>query len=368
MVRPLLTVLVIGDRCAELRDLKISFATLGQDAEFIEVNCDGSSLEYFRDNKINAILFGLSKSEPNRVDLVEQLRSLNKNVALLVVTDIDDWKTWQRIIQTGAQCLVNHKQLSARQLALQTLQAIHQCEMQEGLRTEEMLMKQRAIFSATLTHDLKSPLSGSIRLLEGLLENKVQELSPDLREIITQLQNCNLVQLELIQDLLELYRLEDDKVPGETSTVELSDIVTACRQDLKAQADAKEIEIITTLEDHRVPLVFGDSGKLRRVIYNLLDNALKFGSSKSMVKVNFAHVDDMVKMEIEDRGPGIPLNELPDLFTRFQQGTAGRSMQFGSGLGLHLCKHIVEAHGGTITCDSVVDQGTRFLVYLPSAE
>lgn len=478
--------------------MKDSFATLGQDAEVIELNSEGAALEYFRENKVRAVLFGLSKAEPNRVDLVEQLRSINRSVALLVVTDIEDWNTWQRLIQTGAHCLSDHKHLTARQLALQTMQTVHQFEMQEGLRAEEirnrsiismapeaiveidafgrilstnqkleevfgwsvdeligkpiteclfplrlrsrfddliaryrlqlpettelitgplefialtnqgkelpvelstatisvaeqfsialffhdisqrltieekerklMLMKQRAIFSATLTHDLKSPLSGSIRLIEALLGNKVQELSPALREIMIQLQNCNLVQLELIQDLLELYRLEDNKVSGQASAVNLSEIVTACRQDLKAQAESKEIEIITNAQDNKVPLVFGDSGKLRRVIYNLLDNALKFGSSKSIVKVNFSRVDNMVAMVIEDRGPGIPPNEIPNLFAGFQQGVAGRSMQFGSGLGLHLCKHIVEAHGGTIECHSVVDQGTRFIVYLPSAE
>lgn len=232
-----------------------------------------------------------------------------------------------------------------------------------------LLMKQRETFSATLTHDLKSPLLGSIRVIEALLDGKINGLTSELKRILEQLQNCNLVQLELIKDLLNLYKVSDEQTHTGASSMEPTefyDMIAACKNDLIAHAEARNISISLQVEGERLPCVTGDSNKLRRVIYNLLDNALKYGKENSTVRMRVTHNESTVNLEIEDDGPGIPQTEVASLFTRFQQGAAGVSSRFGSGLGLHLCKQIVEAYGGTISCSSEEGTGTKFTVSLPS--
>ena len=105
---------------------------------------------------------------------------------------------------------------------------------------------------------------------------------------------------------------------------------------------------------------------IRRVVMNLLDNAIKFARPGTDVEISYESSDTVCVLQIKDSGQGIHKQHLPTLFQRFGQTELGRSFSTGTGLGLYLCRQIVEGHGGTITCESEVGIGTTFFVSLPT--
>jgi len=109
----------------------------------------------------------------------------------------------------------------------------------------------------------------------------------------------------------------------------------------------------------------GDKMALRRVVMNLLDNAVKFTPPQGLIQVSCLLVDNRLTITIKDNGPGIAAEEIPSLFKRFAQAKLGRTHQAGTGLGLYLCNQIVEAHGGRIVCNSQLGVGTTLVVTLP---
>jgi signal transduction histidine kinase len=114
--------------------------------------------------------------------------------------------------------------------------------------------------------------------------------------------------------------------------------------------------------------IYADKQAIRRVLMNLFDNAFKFSRIQTDVIIRSNYEDNKLVMEIEDHGDGISASELPQLFCRFSQTAHGRKYHAGTGLGLYLCRQVVEAHGGEISCFSEVGIGTTFRFTLPKAD
>jgi signal transduction histidine kinase len=141
--------------------------------------------------------------------------------------------------------------------------------------------------------------------------------------------------------------------------------IVGCLSRIAAFAELRSIELINELPDKM--LVRANARSIQRVVQNLLDNALKFTPDYGTIVIRLFSLSANTIIEIQDNGPGIAPNEQSHLFKRFSQGAAGKRYSGGSGLGLYLCKQIVEAHGGTIECQSQPSQTTIFRVSLPTA-
>ena len=140
--------------------------------------------------------------------------------------------------------------------------------------------------------------------------------------------------------------------------------IASCLSRVTPFANLRSVEVKAKLPEKMI--VQADMSRMERVVQNLLDNALKFAPDGGMINVRLFSLDANTFIEIEDNGPGIAPEEQSRLFKRFSQGAAGKRYAGGSGLGLYLCKQIVEAHGGTIECTSRPNKATIFRVCLPS--
>ena len=137
--------------------------------------------------------------------------------------------------------------------------------------------------------------------------------------------------------------------------------------DLKSRADDKKVVL-----ENQVPaevMVRADTDRIQQVLFNLVDNAVKYGRSEGQVWIGARAVDDqMIEVSVRDNGPGIPPDAIERVFERFYRADKARSReQGGTGLGLSIVKHIVQSHGGEVWTKSTVGQGTTFLFTLPSA-
>jgi len=173
-------------------------------------------------------------------------------------------------------------------------------------------------------------------------------------------------QAQIVDDLLDIARVVRGQLRLDVRPVELVPVIEASIDTVRPAAAGREIEIAAVLEPRAGP-VAGDPGRLQQVVWNLLTNAIKFTPSGGRVEVRLAHGGDHVEISVKDTGAGIPPELLPHVFERFRQGDSSTTRAHGGlGLGLAIVRHLVEAHGGTVTAESDgLGLGSSFCVSLP---
>jgi signal transduction histidine kinase len=221
----------------------------------------------------------------------------------------------------------------------------------------------RADFLAMLVHDLRTPLTvvqGYLDLLEGHPRSGTDIPARYLRNM----QACCTQMGGLIGEILDLYKLDAGRIVGESRPVDLAALAASVAGRFAQAASQRGIALGVSGAER--PLrILGDTGRLDQVLMNLLGNALKFTPEGGAVTVVVRLVDRDVEVSVADSGPGIPADEIPLLFERFGQTEQGRQpRRAGTGLGLLICRRVIEGHGGRIWVESQTGQGTRVIFRL----
>ncbi|CAN5324191.1 hypothetical protein BH11CYA1_BH11CYA1_15570 [soil metagenome] len=236
--------------------------------------------------------------------------------------------------------------------------------MYEDITERITINQQRDDFIATLTHDLKNPLLGTNRVLDLFLAGKLGACDDQQQKIITQIRDSNSTLISMIENLLHVYKSESQTAPIENERVDLAEMLERVIKLNEISAQQKDIKLTLTKLNEKA-MIDGKGHSIERVVQNLLDNALKFAEQQGNILVALKRKGNEYQIIVQDDGPGIKLEDQQNLFNRFWQGTPGKKYTHGTGLGLYLCKQIVEAHHGKITCYSVPPGGTTFTVTLP---
>jgi signal transduction histidine kinase len=218
-------------------------------------------------------------------------------------------------------------------------------------------------FLMIASHELRTPLT-VLKLDLQLARRRLEKAGSPQADLLTRVDGA-LARMEmLIADLVTTTGIERGDLPFR---VEPCDLVEICRGAVEQQSAAKQREITLELPDRRVEAVIDPYG-LEHVVHNLLSNALKFSPPDRPVMLSLRSTDDEAIVTVRDEGPGIPAEEVPRLFRRFHR-VPGIAVQAGSsvglGLGLYICKAIVERHGGRVEVQSDVGKGSTFSVTLP---
>jgi two-component system, sensor histidine kinase and response regulator len=246
--------------------------------------------------------------------------------------------------------------------------------LKHSVDERDEIARQREDFVSRLTHDLRTPLVAADRMMGLMIQGAMGEMSEDFKEALDIMVRSNQNLLYLVNTLLEVYRYEAGRKTLHFSPVNLWDLAQDVTDELSPLAQEKGLPL--KLDCHMLseasPIVRGDRLELRRVLTNLVGNAIKFTDSGRVELQLTADLcplgqrrtpSSAVRLAVKDTGQGIPLEEHSTLFESFTQGKHKRS---GSGLGLHLSRRIVEAHEGSITVLSRVGEGSTFTVTLPS--
>lgn len=218
-------------------------------------------------------------------------------------------------------------------------------------------------FSADASHELRTPLT----ILHGELEAMAQQtdLPAELREGLGSTLEETERLAKIVENLLTISRLEAGEAKMERARVDLSEITRNTAEQMRLLADEKNVSLKISANDS-VP-VEGDSSRLKQVIVNLLDNAIKYTPAEGLVEIVTANRDGHAILEVRDTGLGIPASDLPHVFERFYRADKARSRELGgTGLGLSIVKSIVAAHGGEVTAHSDGGRGALFTVSIPS--
>ena len=220
-------------------------------------------------------------------------------------------------------------------------------------------------FSSDASHELRTPLT----VLKGQSELVLgkQRKPEEYQEVLSSnLEEINYMS-RILDDLFTLSKSDEAQVPLEYSQVDLKLIVEEVCKHLEVLADEKNIKIILAyLEPVSIK---GDAHRLRQMVWALLHNSIKYTQENGEIKVTLQDMSEFTYFTVADNGMGIPENDLPLIFNRFYRVDKARSREEGgSGLGLSICKHIVDLHHGKIEVESRLGEGTKFKIRLPKID
>ena len=222
-------------------------------------------------------------------------------------------------------------------------------------------------FLATLSHELRSPLSAILGWTQILLKHDASIGAKELRRAIEVIDRNARAQVQLIDDLLDLSRIMTGKLRLDCSRSGCWMSSRAAIESAEPAAQAKDIRLKSILDPAANATVSADAGRLQQVVWNLLTNAIKFTPKGGRVQVLLQRVNSHIELSVSDTGIGIPPNFLPHVFDRFSQRDSSTTRSYGGlGLGLAISKQLVELHGGSIRVASQGEgKGATFFVHLP---
>ncbi len=220
-------------------------------------------------------------------------------------------------------------------------------------------------FIATLTHDLRTPLLAAISGLDFMLKGTLGEISEKQKELTLAMKKSNEDMLGLTNALLEVYRYEAGKIFLCKTRFCVNELIKDCAKELEVLFKQNNTEIIFDFENEEL-MINADKNEIRRVISNLLGNAIKHGGENTKVIVRSQKIGKDAQISVEDNGVGLSEEDQMKLFKRFSQGTS-KKRSCSTGLGLYLSRRIVEAHNGSIWVESEVDKGSKFIFNLKNA-
>ena len=224
--------------------------------------------------------------------------------------------------------------------------------------------KAKSEFLANMSHELRTPMNAILGFIEMLLDDLYGEVPESLREPLIDVQVNGKHLLNLINDVLDLTKIEAGRMELALSEYSVQDVIEVVCASLQSLAAEKGLKF-SVVAQPEIPLAYGDGKRVTQCLMNLAGNALKF-TKQGQVEISVEQMDGLLRYRVSDTGIGIPRDQLEQVFGEFRQVDAAINREFGgTGLGLSITKKFVELHGGRIWVESDLGKGSRFFFEIP---
>jgi two-component system sensor histidine kinase/response regulator len=301
------------------------------------------------------------------LEVLEQIHGTDPTIVTIVITGYATVSSAVEAMKHGAYDflpkpftpdefrLITRRGMEKRKLVLDTI----------ALRREKELLREN--FGAIVSHELKSPLGAVQQNLYALVEELSDTVTEDQKRRLERMKARLADLVELIHTWLRAISVDIETIKENFEPVSVASVISQAVESIEPHAVRKAIEIETSLEE---PLrhVYGDEGTLTEALVNLGNNAVKYSHMGSKVLIKAQEEDGHVVISVSDTGVGIPEEDLPFIFDDFYRAESGRAAAGGAGLGLAICRRIVETHDGSITAESELGKGSTFVIRLPAYE
>ncbi|MBO0351067.1 PAS domain S-box protein [Phormidium pseudopriestleyi FRX01] len=297
----------------------------------------------------------------------------------LVAFEVEDLRQMVTAVGEQAAIAINNARsieiLEERDQLLQTQNHTLACQNQELEAKRQQIERQncqlreasrlKSEFLATMSHELRTPMNSILGFSQVLLRGRRHPLASQQKQMVERILNNGKQLLTLIDDILDLSKIEAGHSELKLEEFEVDLLVSATCEELRIFAQHKNLtlQFDSTLDNSRV---VGDHLRLRQMVTNLISNAIKFTTSGGVVVSVFNPSPDWVEILVKDTGIGIPPEQLNDIFEAFRQGDQTTTREYsGTGLGLALCESLVRLMKGTISVESQLNEGSTFSIQIP---
>ncbi len=352
-------ILLVDDSADSLRLLQVTLKLKGYNVTI--ANNGAEALVQIAESPPDLVLLDVVMPDMDGYEVTRQIKH-NSNLPFIPILMVTGYEKSSVVkgLDAGADEFirkpVDKEELLARVRAL--------LRLKHSMDEQLFLSQRREDFVTRLTHDLRTPLIAADQFLKLLQTGVFGNTLSAMRESLEQMAQSNQTLLSMVDTLLEVYQYEAGGKTLDFFVVDLWELCQQVVQELMPLADVKQLTlkaVLTEGTEASLTRVRGDRLELRRLLTNLVGNAIRFSDAGS-VEVRLNSTVQGVTIEVEDTGIGMNPEEQLLLFDRFRQGKHQRR---GNGLGLYLSRQIVEAHQGNISVSSTVGKGSRFTVYLP---
>jgi two-component system phosphate regulon sensor histidine kinase PhoR len=311
----------------------------------------------------------LLNSAAERMFRIKEADALGHTV-IEVVRQHQLYELWKTCRQTGVvQSMtleVNPDKLFLQTIATPFGQSLpgHVLLVFQDLTRQHRLETIRQDFISNVSHELRTPLASMKALVETLQDGALED-PPAAHRFVARMEVEIDSLTQMVQELLELSRIESGKVPLQLKPVSPVDLITAAVERMRLQAERAGLNLLLDYQES-FPSIVVDAERMQQVFINLIHNAIKFTLPGGSIFVSVKKEENNIIFTIKDTGIGIPAEDLSRIFERFYKTDRARSGG-GTGLGLSIARHTIEAHGGKIWAESIQNQGSTFYISLPMA-
>jgi phosphoserine phosphatase RsbU/P len=316
-------------------------------------------LEQLTSQAVDVVLLDLTLPDSHGLETFRRVHTLVPEVAIVVLSGLDDEVLAVRAVQEGAQDYLVKGQVDGGAILRSMRYAIERQHL-ESVRRD--LERQRDEFFASISHDLRTPIAAIKSAIGVVLADMPPGMPARLQRLLGNVDLAADEMTVLIEDLLEIARLQSGRVELWRSSVDVCDVVVRA---------ARAVEPLTQARGQSVRFSFPvrpvaasvDAERLGRVLRNLLGNAQKYGRENGAIVAGVARAPGEIHIDVTDDGPGIGPADQERIFDRFYRADSSGSA--GSGLGLAIARGLVELHGGRLSVESTPGQGSTFRIALP---
>jgi two-component system sensor histidine kinase/response regulator len=301
------------------------------------------------------------------LQVLERIQAIDPTVVTIVITGYATVSSAVEAMKHGAYDflpkpftpdelrLITYRGLEKRKLVLDTI----------ALRREKEILREN--FAAIVSHELKSPLGAVQQNLFTLVGELSGTVTEDQLRRLERMKTRIADLVDLIHTWLRAISVDIESIKENFEPVAVTSVISKAIESIEPHAIRKAIEIETLIAEPLSP-VFGDQGTLTEALVNLGNNAVKYSHMGGKVFIKAEEENDYVVISISDTGVGISKEELPFIFEDCFRAKSGRAVASGAGLGLAICRRIVETHGGSIFVESELGKGSKFVIRLPACK
>ncbi len=363
------TLLLVDDLPENLYSLENVLA--GPDRQFLKATSGNEALKIALRDEPSLILLDVQMPEMDGFEVAEILKSnpRTSQIPIIFVTAINkDSKYVVKGLQDGAiDYLFKPIDVEITRAKVSTILKMVQQQKELEQKNEELtrLNFEKNQLLGMASHDLRSPLGNIMMLSNLILDGTHQNLTEDQLDFLSMIKKSSSFMMELINNILDVSKIESGKLDLIPLPADMGKIIATNMGLNKLAAANKNIDLIVEIPDKPI-IAEVDNSYIDQVLNNLVSNAIKFSRSGTRITVRMEKEGDFCKVSVNDQGQGIPEKEMNKLFKFFSR-TSVQSTQgeISTGLGLAICRKIVEGHGGRITVESSEGEGSTFSFTLP---